>query len=126
MQQCLEVFKEIKQMVDLLKEKKVEVGAEETEEGDGKNGFKTCYSLLNLITNRLQHILKMLVKICLNKPPPNKDCPRLSVVYKACYMLSLKLQDGEKFNDILPKIADVLNEICVKLNELDDLATNSA
>ncbi|EEZ97828.2 Erythroid differentiation-related factor 1-like Protein [Tribolium castaneum] len=116
LQYCLSVFIEINDMVKLVVEKKVEV----PEDADGeKEGFKSCYALLNLIKQRLQHVLKMLVKLCLTKPPVNKDCPKLGEVYKSCYMVTFDLKDGVTRDEFVEKLHIVLTQICDKIAEFN-------
>ena len=103
-------------MMRLIDEKKVDVPEGEDEENETK-GFKTCLSLLNLIKQRLQHVLKILVKLCLTKPSPSKDCPRLAEIYKYCYMLSLSLQDGVKCDELMNKLHLVITQIGDKVAE---------
>ncbi|RZB41599.1 erythroid differentiation-related factor 1 [Asbolus verrucosus] len=124
LQHCLDIFVEIDDMITLLVEKKVDIPENETEldEGSELKGFRTCFSLLNLIRQRLQHVLKMLVKLCLTKPPLNKDCPKLAEVYKSCYMMSFDLKDGIVYDELLNKLHSVLKQISVKLAEFDKTA----
>lgn len=101
-------------MINLLIEKKVEaLDDNETaeEENENKKTYKTCFSLLKLVKRRLQHILKTLIKICLTKPPPNKDCGKLAKLYKACYMKSFELKEDLDYNGLLEKLGTVLKEI---------------
>ncbi|CAH1374318.1 unnamed protein product [Tenebrio molitor] len=119
LQNALEVFLEIDDMVKLLAEKKVEVPEHEIgiDNDQAKEGYKTCFSLLNLIKQRLQHVLKILVKLCLTKPPLNKDCPRLAEIYKSCYMVSFELKDGVKYDQLVNKLHTVLRHVSHKLAE---------
>ncbi|XP_023016253.2 erythroid differentiation-related factor 1 [Leptinotarsa decemlineata] len=114
LQHCLEIVLEMEEMINLLLEKKVEFQEEieQTEDnGEDNNTFKTCFSLLKLVKVRLQHILKLLVKICLSKPPPNKDCEKLSELYKSCYKLSFELKDSMKYSELLERLQSVLKNI---------------
>lgn len=112
LQYCLDIFIEINSMIQLLIEKKADIPENEIdEENETKEGFKTCLSLLNLIRQRLQHVLKILVKLCLTKPPPSKDCPKLAEIYKACYMKALSLIDGLTCEELVNKLHEVL--ICI-------------
>ncbi|KAG5878620.1 hypothetical protein JTB14_019523 [Gonioctena quinquepunctata] len=113
LQHCLEIVLEVEDMVKLLIEKKVDAQdeSEQTENSGEDNTFTTCFSLLKLVKVRLQHILKVLVKICLTKPPPNKDCEKLTELYKSCYKMSFQLKDGVKFSELLQSVGKVLGNI---------------
>lgn len=102
-------------MVKLVLEGNVDVPEENEEEN--KEGFKSCHSLLILIKQRLQHILKMLVKFCLTKPPVNKDCPKLGEIYKACYVKTFELEEGVKRDEFIKKLHTVLTHISDKVAE---------
>lgn len=101
-------------MINLLIEKKVEVvddNESKEEESENKKTYKTCFSLLKLVKHRLQHILKTLIKICLTKPAPNKDCGKLTKLYKTCYVKSFELKDDLDYNSLLEQLGKVLKAI---------------
>lgn len=108
---CLSIFIEIKEMLKMLEDKKVDI----PEDKEGDNGLKTCVGLLNLIKERLQHVLKIIIKVCLIKPPANKDCPKLAEIYKSCYKLTFSLKDVVKRDQLIAKLHDILSQIAVKL-----------
>lgn len=66
---------------------------------------------------RLQYVLRILTKLCLTKPPPNKDCPKLAEVYKACYVLTFELTDGLEFYTLAEKLKTILGDIQIKLQD---------
>nr|CAH7736010.1 unnamed protein product [Callosobruchus chinensis] len=123
LQHCLEIVLELEEMIQLLVEKKIDIQDEkehEAEQDDGKI-YKTCFSLLQLIKLRLQHILKLLVKICMTKPPANKDCGKLAELYKKCYKTSFELKDDMPYTELLQKLHKVLQEIKVELDNFKSL-----
>lgn len=73
--------------------------------------FKSCSSLLILVKQRLQFTLRLLIKLCMNKPPINKHCGKLSEIYKTCYSLTFNLENQDDFYLFVNKLVDVLNEI---------------
>ncbi|XP_072386281.1 erythroid differentiation-related factor 1 [Diabrotica undecimpunctata] len=113
LQHCLEIVLELEEMIDLIMNKKVEIQEvkEEEKTDTRENNFKSCYSLLKLVATRLQHVLKLLVKYCLTKPPPNKDCEKMSELYKKCYKLTFDLKDNLSYSDLLRELAKVLLSI---------------
>lgn len=111
---------ELKEVIDLIADKKIEITEKETkppETTPDQTTFKSTYSLVNLVRQRLQYVLRILTKLCLTKPSPNKDCPKLAEIYKACYILTFELVDGLEFYVLIDKLKTVLSEIQVKLNE---------
>ncbi|CAG9818393.1 unnamed protein product [Phaedon cochleariae] len=113
LQHCLEILFELEEMINLLQEKKVDIQEEKEEtelKGDEKT-YKTCHSLLKLVAHRLQNTLKLLVKICITKPAPNKDCEKLGELYKKCYKITFELKDGLKYWDLLEKLGRVLRNL---------------
>ncbi|KAJ8920435.1 hypothetical protein NQ315_005303 [Exocentrus adspersus] len=121
LQNCLDIVLELEEMINLLIEKKVEVAEDVAEEeSDGNKTYKTCFSLLKLVKLRLQHILKMLIKTCLTKPPPNKDCGKLADLYKGCYTKSFELKDDLDYNTLLGKLGKVLKGIRSELESFNN------
>lgn len=121
-QGCLDILMELREMLRMLAEKKIELSAEEMvalKQEQEAVSFKNCYSLLSLVKQRLQYILRTLVKLCMHKPPANKDCPRLAQLYKACYVTSFVLTDGLDFDILVSKLFDVLCDINHKLKEFE-------
>lgn len=116
--QCsLSILLEINEMIQLMVDKKVDVGDEQTPSSSSDGGeYKDCTSLLNLVRQRLQHILKSLIKLCLIKPPINKQCPKLTDMYKSCYQLSFELRDGIQYDELIKKLHNVLRLISVKVS----------
>lgn len=112
---------ELKEIIEPIADKKIEVSENELSPPEAKNSdqvsFKTVYALLNLVRQRLQYVLRILTKLCLTKPPPNKDCPKLAEIYKACYILTFQLVDGLEFYALAEKLKGVLGEIQIKLDE---------
>ncbi|KAJ8952908.1 hypothetical protein NQ318_006525 [Aromia moschata] len=98
LQHCLEIVLELNEMILLLIEKKVDV-SEENEKSEDES------------EERKNHILKTLVKICLTKPPPNKDCSKLAELYKNCYKRSFELKDDLDYKSLLRKLGSVLKDI---------------
>ncbi|XP_057661417.1 erythroid differentiation-related factor 1 [Diorhabda carinulata] len=112
LQHCLDIVLELDEIIDLLINNKLEVNDPSIEEGETEeDNFKTCFSLLKLVVTRLQYILKLLVKCCVTKPPPNKDCERLSELYKKCYKISFELKENLNYPDLLKKLQKVLLSI---------------
>lgn len=113
LQHCLDVVLELDEIIDLLINNKLEVNDPPVEKGETEeeNNFKTCFSLLKHVVTRLQYVLKLLVKCCLTKPPPNKDCERLSELYKKCYKISFDLKDNLCYPELLRKLQKVLLSI---------------
>lgn len=121
LQTCLDHFLEVDKMLQLILDKKVEVTEENQEpvpSEDGKS-FKTLYSLLKLVKTRLQHVLKNLVKICLSKPSPNKECPKLAENYKACYKATFDLTDELDRDSLLQSLHKSLVDIKNILKQRD-------
>ncbi|XP_060526608.1 erythroid differentiation-related factor 1 [Cylas formicarius] len=79
---CLEAFVEMADMLQLVIEGKVEVPEANGEVPSGAE-FKTLFSVLKLVKDRLQEDLKGLVKLCVTKP--TKNGAGLTETYKACY-----------------------------------------
>ncbi|XP_076260625.1 erythroid differentiation-related factor 1 isoform X2 [Rhynchophorus ferrugineus] len=120
LQTCLDLFIDIDEMLNLLVEKKVEI-PEETDilVADVGKSFKSLYSLLKLIKTRLQYVLKLLVKVCMSKPSPNKESPKLADIYKNCYKATFELSDELECDDLLKKLHKTLFTIkrIIKPNE---------
>lgn len=121
LQTCLNICIELTDIIDLIADKKLEIAESETTPPEttptNEITFKNTYSLLNLVRQRLQYVLRILTKLCLTKPPPTKDCPKLAEIYKACYVLTFQLVDGLDFVALVEKLRSVLSEIPVKLDE---------
>lgn len=121
LQSCLDICVELKEIVDLIADKKLEIPESDISppgpDAPGQGSFKSCYALLNLVRQRLQYVLRILTKLCLTKPPPNKDCPKLVEIYKSCYTLTFQLTNGLEFYALAEKLKGVLGDIQVKLNE---------
>lgn len=113
-------------MLHQLADKKVEISEEDTVSLNTKNpkqvSFKNCYSLLNLVRERLQYVLRTLIKLCLTKPPAVKDSPKYAEVYKACYVSTFELVDGLEFYNLVDKLRNILGKIELKLNELKSIS----
>lgn len=125
LQSCLDICIELKEVVDLVARKKIEIPETDTipsTTNSDQISFKSLYALLNLVRQRLQYVLRVLTKLCLTKPPPNKDCPKLAEIYKACYVLTFELVDGLEFYVLAEKLRTILNEIEVKLKEFKSVA----
>lgn len=112
-------------MIDLIADKKIEILEIELTQPESNGvdevSFKSTYALLNLVRQRLQYVLRILTKLCLTKPPPNKDCPKLAEMYKSCYVLTFGLVDGLDFYALAAKLKSVLGEIEVKVNEFQSV-----
>lgn len=121
LQSCLDICVELKELIDLIADKKIEIPENDVAppdtNGSEQVSFKSCYALLNLVKQRLQYVLRILTKLCLTKPPPNKDCPKLVEIYKSCYVLTFELVDGLEFYTLAGKLKTVLGDIQAKLNE---------
>jgi len=116
-QECLEVLCDVKPMLQLIIENKIELDDSTTEDND--NSFKTLKSLIALLQNRIQCTLRNLTRLCLSKPPVNKDCPKYANIYKSCYALTLKLDNKKNLNDVVVDINRILLEVENKLNFLN-------
>lgn len=79
--------------------------------------YRTCGSLLMLVKQRLQLVLRTLVKLCTAKPPAMKECPTLAETYRACYVCSFRLKDGLGFYEVVEVLRGVLEEISTKVDE---------
>lgn len=113
---------ELKEIIDLIADRKIEIPETETTPTTSEQiSFKSSYALLNLVRQRLQYVLRILTKLCLTKPPPNKDCPKLAELYKACYVLTFELVDGLEFYQLAEKLKNVLGEIQIKLSEFKNV-----
>lgn len=114
LQHCLEIVLELEDMIKLLVEQKIDIQDEKetsVDETEETKTYSTCYSLLKLVKLRLQHILKLLIKTCSSKPPPNKDCGKYLELYKNCFKISFELTDNLDFNTLTEKLYKVLNQI---------------
>lgn len=101
---------EMQEMLQLLVDNKIDVTKDEMqpevdEEGDT---FKSIYSLLSLIVLRLQSVLHLLIKLCLIKPPHNKDCPKYADLYKNCYKISLQIGKNVEYDQLVQKLNNAL------------------
>ncbi|KAL3280357.1 hypothetical protein HHI36_017846 [Cryptolaemus montrouzieri] len=116
-QGCLDIVLEIAEMVDMLVLKKVDMPEEgkmncECEKDISEiRTYNTIFSLLKLVKQRLQHILKNLLKLCSAKNPPNKDCPKLAENYRECYKCTFVLKDDLTQHELLLMLNDVLKKI---------------
>lgn len=100
-------------MLEQLVDKKVEVADDQKDSStsEDEKPFKTLYSLLKLVKIRLQHVLKSLLKICVSKPSPNKECPKLAERYKACYKATFGLSEELPCDSLLKSLHKALVEI---------------
>ncbi|KAH1012911.1 erythroid differentiation-related factor 1 [Dendroctonus ponderosae] len=114
LQSAIKYFLEINKMLEMLVNKKVQVPVEQKTSTSDDTCFESLQSLLILIKKRLQHTLKMLIKICLSKPSPTKDSPKLAEMYKACYKVTFSLSDEADCDDLLQSLYDAL----VKISEI--------
>lgn len=105
-------------LLPLIFEIKIDLEDETYVEDDNYKIFakKKICSLVNLFRSLLQSVLLSLTKVCLAKPPVNKDCPQLGDAYKYCYALSLKLNDVQKKCDFISKLIDTLLVVENKIN----------
>lgn len=108
-QECLEILLGLKPMLELIINKKIELDDNEIENND--KSFKSVKSLVSLLQNRIQCTLRNLTKLCLLKPPINKDCCKLASTYKACYALTLKFDNKQNLYDTLVNINLILLDI---------------
>ncbi|KAJ8981559.1 hypothetical protein NQ317_009819 [Molorchus minor] len=123
LQNCLDIVLELNDMISLVIEKKVDISEENVaeEENGEKKTYTTCFSLLKLVKHRLQHILKMLIKICLTKPAPNKECCKLADLYKGCYKKTFDLSDNLDYKVLLEKLGAVLGDIKNQVDAFNNL-----
>lgn len=126
LQNCLPIMLSLLPIVEQLHKKKIKVTEEERLEFQKlvrdqlRNAvFNSCGSLLLLTKQRLQFVLKSLIKLTLNKPPINKDCSKLMELYKECYTFSFSLEKIDDFHKFLGRLRDSLSKIKNKLNEFD-------
>lgn len=122
LQTCLNHFVDLDDMLHLLLDKKVEVNEENKycDSNEEDKSFKSLHSLLKLVKSRLQHVLKNLVKICLSKPSPNKECPKLVECYKTCYKATFNLTDDLDCEGLLECLHKALADIKNILNQNGD------
>lgn len=115
-QECLDVLCDTEPMLQQIIEKKIELDDNTTDDVECDGTFKTLKSLVGLLQGRIQCTLRHLTKLCLSKPPINKDCSKLTNVYKECYALTLKLDNKQNLYDVVVNINTVILEIKSKLN----------
>lgn len=108
LQQCLDVVMEINDLIELICEKKIDTSEEILDSSD--DNFKSCLSLCQLVRQRLQHILKSLIKLTTTN---NKE---LTKIYKDCYKFALEVGDYLNFVQLVNKLHLVLNKIKERLN----------
>lgn len=122
---CLEILIELKHIFEQLADKKIELSEEDIAAPAANNSepvsFKNCYSLLNLVRQRLQYVLRTMIKLCLSKQSATKDSPKYAELYKACYILTFELVDGLEFYVLVDKLKNILGDIELKLNELKSI-----
>lgn len=126
LQNCLPIMLSLAPIVEQLHKKKIKVSEEEKVEFQNlvrdqlRNAeFNSCGSLLLLLKQRLQFVLKSLIKLTLSKPPINKDCAKLMELYKECYTFSFSLEKIDEFPRFLGRLRDSFSKIKNKLNEFD-------
>lgn len=120
----MSVILELRELIQMILDKKIDVAEDDLSnflERSKVSSYKNCSALFVLAKQRLQFILRHLIKICLMKPPINKDCTRLVEIYKNSYSLTFDLENCNefmkfitKFNNILIRIEDYINDIDVK------------
>ena len=104
---------EIKEIMLMVVQKKVDVPLEDVADVEKNEvSFKNCTSLCLLVKERLQYILKNLVKLCLGKPAINKDCGKLADVYKKLYGYTFALENLTDFN----LLSESLSKVLVKMH----------
>ncbi|XP_022917617.1 erythroid differentiation-related factor 1 [Onthophagus taurus] len=113
----LEVILDVQEVIQMLVERKIDIPESDVAEFMTKRkdtSYKSYSSLLMLVKQRLQFILKSLIKVCLSKPCAYKGCDQLVNVYKKCYSLTFDLEKCEEFYGFLEN----LNEILVKVQSI--------
>lgn len=127
LQCCLNIIIELIPIIEKIHKKDIEVPEDDineyckliNEKNDMKS-FDTCSSLLILVKQRLQYTLRLLIKICMSKPPINKNNGKYGDVYKTCYSLTFNLENRDDFYLFVNKLVDVLNRIDDAIMKLDD------
>lgn len=118
LQTCLSIIIELIPMLKKLSKKKLEVPEDDVKEfiklineKSEISSFKNCSSLLILVKQRLQYTLRLLIKLCMNKPPINKESTKLSKIYKNCYSSTFTLENQSEFYLFLDKLLEALCRI---------------
>lgn len=109
-------------MLELIADKKVELTEEEVKNFNpkGKNSnFHDCASIILLAKQRLQFVLRTLIKLSLNKAAATKDCSKLVDVYKDCYSLTFSLEKCTEFYSFVNELNSVLLDVRKKIDALD-------
>lgn len=113
---CLQILMEIKPMLQLIVEKKIEVPQEdltEVQQGQEQGSFNNYQALLNLVKQRLQYVLRNLTKLFITKSGNNKEMS--CDTYKACYATALTVKDGLGSYELAEQLKNILEEIDQKL-----------
>lgn len=118
LQSCLNIIVELIPLLTQVVQKKLEVSEEDANEfsklineKQEVASFKSCSSLLILVKQRLQYTLRLLIKLCMTKPPINKESSKLAALYKTCYSLTFQLENQNNFYLYVDKLVDILSQI---------------
>lgn len=116
LQQCLDIVMELRELIIQLDEKKIDINEESATEDEGES-FKSCSSLLHLVKQRLQHILKCLIKFCSSKEAASKEYFKYIIIYKECYKFALEINENLSVIEMVHKLHLVLDKIQARLLE---------
>ncbi|KAK9743775.1 hypothetical protein QE152_g8325 [Popillia japonica] len=111
---CLDIILELKSIVQMILENKIDIPEDDTKnfkERSKESSYKNCSALFVLGKQRLQFVLRHLIKLCLSKPPINKDCAKYVDIYKNSYSLTFELENCTEFDAFINKFDNVLTKI---------------
>ncbi|KAJ8686309.1 hypothetical protein QAD02_022103 [Eretmocerus hayati] len=130
-QTCLELISQTRPIIDVIVDRNKSVvvnkdhpNREGVGEQDGskdkekeernaeKEQLENEENVVRLLEERLQFILRSLIKLCLSKSAGNqkKECDSYAELYKKCYRLTLRSESLSGI-DLIKHVADVLSEI---------------
>ncbi|XP_018323253.1 erythroid differentiation-related factor 1 isoform X2 [Agrilus planipennis] len=122
---CLQILIEVGPLIELIIRKEIDVDCTATNDKDEGTSFKSISSLIMLLKDRIQFVLKTLLKLSISKSTSNKDYTKSVAVYKACYSLTLSLDSKMDFEDFLVKLHQVITQIEKKIKSLKEEGVGS-
>ncbi|KAI4459895.1 erythroid differentiation-related factor 1 [Holotrichia oblita] len=111
---CLDIILELKSIVQMVLDHKIDIPEDDTKnfkERSKESSYKNCSALFVLGKQRLQFVLRHLIKLCLSKPLINKDCAKYTDIYKNSYSLTFELENCTEFDAFIKKFDNVLTKI---------------
>lgn len=106
----------------MILDNKVDIPNEDLQdfkERSKESSYKNCSALLTLGKQRLQFVLRHLIKLSLSKPPINKDCSKFAEIYKNSYSLTFTLENCKEFDTFIMKFNNVLIKIGNYTSDID-------